>query len=306
MAKQIENTLEKAVRGPRGTMYETSDKLLHPDEFIIKGDNVKYTDDNIYDGGRFFNNFTSYYFTCCQDKTIEDPEVLRSIQMRKLAWELMPVVAEDITLETEKADAAFYSKFSDDYYVEKTDSCGNTHKELNYDRLNAEDPTGETYKQAIKEWEHDVRAGLIQDLGESWMWTDDRTESFKESSEVFGKYPMASPVQIPSWMFACNTFNEDFMHLNDVEKVALAHALHYTKPMYPGYKECSGHVERWCRCSVEEAHKAFVSLYHKGLLLPGVLLAPENCHGLIRNMAWKANFIRIREVLALYGRDIRI
>lgn len=306
MAKTVVNTLDKTARGPRGTMYEVSDRLLHPDEFIIKGENVKYTKDNIYDGGRFFNNFIAYYFTCCENGTIENEEVLKSVQLRKLAWELMPVVAEDVTLETVQANNDFLSKFSEEYYVEKTDTNGVTYKVLDYEKLNKEDPTGETYKNAIQEWEFNVRSGLVKDLAETWMWKEDKTDSFKEPTETFGQFPITSPVHIPSWMFACNSFNEDFMHLNDIEKVALAHALHYTKPMFPGYKECSGQVERWCRCSVEEAHNAFVSLYHKGLLLPGVLLAPENCHGLIRNMAWKANFILIRETLALYGRDIRI
>lgn len=112
-----------------------------------------------------------------------------------------------------------------------------------------------------------------------------------------------SPVRIPSWMFRKFPYNKTF-ELDDIEKVAMAHVIHFTNCDNPtGYIECSGHIENWCKCSVEEAHNALKRLVKKNLITEHVL-TPEQCQGHKRNLGYFVNIGYVHTVLSLYKMDI--
>lgn len=141
---------------------------------------------------------------------------------------------------------------------------------------------------------------LNSELAEEWCWgkREEVYEVFRKDTNVFTK--LGSPVQIPTWLFGCNNMIEEDFNLNIVEMVALAFVIHF-RNLPSGYKECSGHVERWCRCSVETVHKAFQSLYRKRLI-DLVPLRYDFVFGLNRNMGWKPNMLYLEVVLRRYGR----
>ena len=171
----------------------------------------------------------------------------------------------------------------------------------------------ERYAKDVQKWENDIRESLISALAEMWLFNDEeKRKKFEFYTRNWGKDFGASPVKIPSWMFAANTFLEENFHFeNNTEIVALAHAIHFTSPhCATGYLECSGHIERWCRCTTEEAHEALAELFQRGLLLEPVIIrrdTPNNpVNGVSRNLGWKANIPYIESVLKNYGRRINI
>lgn len=275
--------------------------------YYISDPKMKYTETPVIDFGKLIRDLEIVSKEHCSEKET-NPQLYADWCSQVDLWYESPIVPDNVGGSKQKADEKFFAKFPEEYYVTIHDKVLKEDiKVLNYDKLNAEDPTGVKYGSAIREWESDTRNGLTEELGETWLWEDDRTESFKFFTQSFGLFPLRSPVMIPTWMFACNTFNEPFMHLTDIEKVALAHAIHYTTGPYDnGYLEYSGHVERWCRCGVNEVHEAFIMLYRKGLLLQPIYLEPSKCRGLSRNMGWKANIVKLQRILANYGRDVRV
>lgn len=129
------------------------------------------------------------------------------------------------------------------------------------------------------------------------------SEDFNNTVCLFpiGKIP--SPVRVPTWMFRKFPYNKEF-ELDDIEKVAMAHVIHFTNCDNPtGYIECSGHIENWCKCSVEEAHAALQRLVKKKLITSHVL-EPEMCRGHKRNLGYFVNIGYVHTILSLYKTDI--
>lgn len=142
---------------------------------------------------------------------------------------------------------------------------------------------------------------LVYDLAEEWCWGPNTEKRHRIENYVKTTFSiMGSPVRVPCWLFASENMLDENLRLTNIEKVALSHALHFLHTS-TGYMECSGGVELWCRCSVEEAHNAFQSLYKKALV-QYVPLHPKTCYGLIRNMGWKANVPALDLMLEKYGR----
>lgn len=161
------------------------------------------------------------------------------------------------------------------------------------------------YDAIIRNWEDDWRAALGRDLGEMWFWNNDRTENFKEPIYCSGKLP--SSVKIPGWMMAADTFLEPEFHMTTVQKVALAHAIHFTifNRQPHGYVEASGQVEMMCRVGTREVHQAFMDLYCNNMV--DVAYVPAKTRlGLTRSAGWIANIPKILTVLKNYGRDIKV
>ena len=159
----------------------------------------------------------------------------------------------------------------------------------------------------LKEWDTQIRQELIADLAETWCWGEDeeKIKEFRWYNMHWGELP--TPVRIPSWMFFTHTYlDHPLSCLSMAEMVALAHIMYFSKPSCStGYIECSGHIERWCNCTVNDAHDACMSLYFRGLVdfrfLPSVLV-----YGLNRNLGWKANTVYIQQLLDVMGRRIDV
>ena len=129
------------------------------------------------------------------------------------------------------------------------------------------------------------------------------TEEYSNTITLFPIGRIQSPVRIPAWMFRKYP-NHKQLELNDIEKVAMAHVIHFTNPCNPtGYVECSGNIENWCKCSVEEAHNALVSLTNKNLITQ-YRLSPELCFGHKRNCGYSVNVEYLHSLLNLYKMDI--
>lgn len=129
------------------------------------------------------------------------------------------------------------------------------------------------------------------------------TEEFNKRIHLFPLGLIPSPVRIPAWMFRKYPHNPDF-ELDDIEKVAMAHVIHFTNCDNPtGYIECSGNIENWCKCSVEEAHNALKRLVRKNLIKSHVL-DPEYCYGHKRNLGYFVNVPYVHTILNLYKMDI--
>lgn len=161
------------------------------------------------------------------------------------------------------------------------------------------------YCEVIKQWEKDFKENLINDLAETYLWGDSKPELKKHVSfpaNNTGK--LGSPVRVPTWIWAAPSFAEVIFHFDRIQAVAMAHVLHFTLNGYPtGYIEKSGHIETWCRCTVEEAHNSLMDLYNKGLVFYK-FLPPELVDGAARNMGWYANVHYIQHYLDNYGRRI--
>lgn len=131
------------------------------------------------------------------------------------------------------------------------------------------------------------------------------SEEFINNYVLFpiGKIP--SPVRIPCWMFRKFPDDPDF-ELNDIEKVALAHVIHFTTSTNPwGYLECSGDIENWCKCTTKQAHEALQSLVDKQMIFCNV--APrEKCLGHSRNKCYTLNIDYLHTILMTYETDIWI
>lgn len=129
------------------------------------------------------------------------------------------------------------------------------------------------------------------------------SEEYNRTIKLFPIQKFPSPVRVPSWMFRKYPKHK-VLELNDLEKVALAHVIHFTgtSSLY-GYIECSGDIESYCRCSVEEAHNTLNSLVKKNLI-EVTTVPPEVCKGHKRNFAYYANIQYLHSLLILYGVDV--
>ena len=178
------------------------------------------------------------------------------------------------------------------------------HELVSYlDRDQLDDPC--EYDALVRNWEKDWRAALTRDLGEMWFWNNDRVDQFVDYVHVAGLLP--SPVKIPFWMMAADTFLEPEFHMTSVQKVALAHAIHFTifNKQPHGYVEASGMVEFVCRVGTREVHQAFIDLYCNDMVDVAYVPARDR-HGLTRSAGWIANIPKILTVLKNYGRDIKV
>lgn len=145
--------------------------------------------------------------------------------------------------------------------------------------------------------EDDLRADILRQL---------KVGGSPEYDEKITLFPIGliqSPVRIPAWMFRKYP-NHKQLELDDIEKVAMAHVIHFTNPSNPtGYIECSGNIENWCKCSVEEAHNALMSLTNKNLITQ-YRLSPEMCFSHKRNFGYSVNVEYLHSLLNLYKMDI--
>ena len=129
------------------------------------------------------------------------------------------------------------------------------------------------------------------------------TPEYEEKIAVFMHSKLPSPVRIPMWMFR-KFKHHAYMELDDIERVALAHVIHFTDPSYPyGYMECSGNIEKCCSCTVEEAHNALARLVNKNLIECRIV-PDEICYGHKRNFSYIANIPFMHQILAQYGTDV--
>ena len=129
------------------------------------------------------------------------------------------------------------------------------------------------------------------------------SEEYCNKISLFPIGKLQSPVRIPTWMFRKFPNNPDF-ELNDIEKVAMAHVIHFTNCDNPtGYIECSGNIENWCKCTVKEAHDALISLVNKNMITKHIL-APEFCMNHTRNFGYFVNIGYVHTILNLYKTDI--
>ena len=129
------------------------------------------------------------------------------------------------------------------------------------------------------------------------------SEEYNNSISLFPIGKIQSPVRIPSWMFR-KFKHHPVLELDDIERVALAHVIHFTSPATPyGYIECSGDIENWCKCSVEDAHNALQRLVSKNLI-ECTTVPDEICKGHKRNFGYYVNVQFLHGILVLYKTDI--
>ena len=130
------------------------------------------------------------------------------------------------------------------------------------------------------------------------------SDEYKESYHLFPLGLFQSPVRIPAWMFRTFPNAHKNFNLNDIEKVAMAHVIHFTNAENPtGYLQCSGNIENWTKCSVAEADAALDSLEEKKLVVSREL-PPQYCHGHKRNKGYYVNLYYVHTVLRCYKMDI--
>ena len=273
-------------------------KVLPVEDYVIDYEGLKYKDHPLRDYGRMFCHLDRIML-----KGSKKQQQLAKEMYTKYLYEFMSndhhVVPEDYTEAKERADIYFRSLLPEKCYVEVEDVAGKKHYILNEYQC-----TEDEYNDAIQQWEQKFRDELQEDLAEKWCWEDDRVSLFRPNVQY---YPMLkSPVTIPSWMFATDTFNEQNFHaLTDIEKCALAHAIWFTMNGYrTGYIESSGHVEQWCRCSISEVHRAFQSLYWRKLVNEPLYACSSTSKPLTRNWGWVADVVFIQQVLSNYRRVI--
>jgi len=274
-------------------------KVLPEEDYCIDYEGLKYKDHVLTDFGRMFCHLDRIMAKGSkkqQKLAVELYDKYLAIFMNK---DMHKVVPNDFVAAKQRADEHFYNLLPEEKYTTVTDTFGRSHKVLDIKKC-----TEQEYNGAIQEWENKFREFLNDDLGETWCWEDDRTGLFHANVEYYPK--LISPINIPSWIFAADTFNEPNFHgLSDVEKVALAHAIWFTLHKYStGYIECSGHVEQWCRCNPSDVHQAFQSLYHRQLLMEPLYSCPDLSRPLTRNWGWMADVIYIQQVLSNYRREI--
>ena len=165
-----------------------------------------------------------------------------------------------------------------------------------YDNLETSPENMEWMQKYIKE-EEDREQEILRQLKIGG------TEEYNNSIKLFPLGKIQSPVRIPSWMFRKFPNNPDF-ELDDIEKVAMAHVIHFTNCDNPtGYVECSGNIENWCKCSVEDAHNALKRLVRKKLITQHELDA-QFCMGHKRNLGYFVNIGYVHTILNLYKMDI--
>ena len=95
---------------------------------------------------------------------------------------------------------------------------------------------------------------------------------------------MENSVNIPYYLLSADKYAEPSIYsLSKIEIVALSFITQYTfSNPETGYIECSGHIEKATRCSVNEAHAAIISLFKKGFLLDPFFPPHEFIHNLYR------------------------
>lgn len=132
---------------------------------------------------------------------------------------------------------------------------------------------------------------------------DGASEEFKKKFVLFPIGKIQSPVRIPCWMLRSFPDDPDF-ELTDLEKVALAHVIHFTTADNPyGYLECSGDIENWCKCSKEQAHSVLELLMRKNMIFKKE--APDALTmGHSRKNSYVANIDYLHTILTTYDTDI--
>ena len=169
---------------------------------------------------------------------------------------------------------------------------------LNYARQEREKnlPISEAKKKRLKK-EQDINDEIIRQLKVGG------SESYCDMIKLFPIGLIPAPIRFPAWMFRKFPDNPEF-ELDDIEKVAMAHIIHFTNCDNPtGYIECAGEIENWCKCSVEEAHDALTRLCKKNLVEAHVL-DPQYCWNHKRNLGYMVNIPYVHEILSSYGTDI--
>ena len=153
------------------------------------------------------------------------------------------------------------------------------------------------WKREYIEKEEDLQADILRQLKLGG------TPEYNAKIALLPLGKIQSPVRIPCWMFRKFPYNKDF-ELDDIEKVAMAHVIHFTNIDNPtGYIECSGNIENWCKCSVEQAHNALRRLERKNMIKSHVL-EPQYCSGHKRNLGYFVNIGYVHTILSLYKMDI--
>lgn len=131
------------------------------------------------------------------------------------------------------------------------------------------------------------------------------TDEFRKNYVPFPINKIPSPVRIPCWMFKEFKYDPDFQ-LSDIEKVTLAHVIHFTRPDNPtGYMECSGDIENWCKVSPSVVHETLMNLVKKNLIFEKE--APEEMRmGHTRKSCYTVNVDYMHTILSTYNTDIWI
>ena len=129
------------------------------------------------------------------------------------------------------------------------------------------------------------------------------SEQFKESFVLFPIGRIPCPVRLPAWMFRKFPDDPEF-ELDDEEKVALAHVIHFTNPSHPwGYLACSGGIENWLKCTPKHAYEILSRLVDKNMIFR--LTAPDTqTMGHKRNDSYIINVDYLHTVLICYETDI--
>lgn len=227
--------------------------------------------------------------------TVEKPNTPKRIDYRKL-FECFP---------TNEEERKLYEQFYNGWMNPNFETDPKPSVDKLPDEIFSVEPGTPEYEAVIAKWEFNVRKELKDELAEKWFFgNSDKGKNFEPYMTYFGE--IHSPVTVPSWLFAANTFAEEDFHFDNIEIVAMAHVLHFTTPYCStGYIECSGHIERWCRCTAEHAHRTLMNLCKKNLI-SFKFLPDEVVFGLNRNLGWRANIDYIESVLRPYGRKVDV
>jgi len=218
------------------------------------------------------------------------------------AWAIPKEFEQSVDKTNEKFQKKFDSVYNAEFIQYEMNPADHTLKRC-LCRNEFDDPT--RYDAMIRNWEDEWRDSLNKDLGDYWLYGDNSTaDKFVEGTYIAGKLGHAA--NIPTWLFAADTFQEPEFHMNTVQKIALAHAIHHTLGKQPyGYIEAAGEVERMCRVGVREVHEAFIWL--QGADLVDVVYVPANRRwSRTRSCGWFANIPKIITVLENYGRVITV
>lgn len=154
----------------------------------------------------------------------------------------------------------------------------------------------EKLKDQYCEDQDSLEASIVKDLSRG-MNHNYNWKPYLVPLGIFG-----SPIRVPCWMF--RRYSIDCLNLNDVEKVALAHVIHFTNPQCPtGYMPLTGGVENWCKVGSEVVEEALSKLERDGLIC-GKELEPDYCYGHKRNKGYTANIELLHHLLQLFKMDV--
>ena len=159
----------------------------------------------------------------------------------------------------------------------------------------------EDAKKADKFFKHN----LVDELSEMWLWGDLNKRAKFSFYENYTS--MENSVNIPYYLLSANKYAEPSIYsLSKIEIVALSFITQYTfSNPETGYIECSGHIEKATRCSVNEAHAAIISLFKKGFLLDPFFPPHEFIYNLYRCASWKLNLICLKDFASRYNISLR-